>query len=240
MAKVIKTRRGDVLVDDDLYELIKGRPIAWNGSYPAIRLHHLALGPLVEGHCVDHIDRNPLNARRANLRACSYTQNRWNSSKCKSFGADSPATSKFIGVSYHPRTKKFRMRLTRKEGGMYIRYDAKFESEVEAARVRDICALAEHGEHAALNFNKEDYAGIKVEHEASKYAIGRNIRLQQNKSSIYRGVSLDKNSGKFYAAVKKAGYRYHIGTFDAEIEAAKAYDQKAGELFGARARLNFR
>lgn len=61
-------------------------------------------------------------------------------------------------------------------------------------------------------------------------------------TSKYKGVrkrSALKDSARCWtAAVKKGDRRYHVGSFMTEIEAAKAYNQKALELFGEFAKLN--
>ena len=46
-------------------------------------------------------------------------------------------------------------------------------------------------------------------------------------SSAYRGVSKDKRSGKWRAKISAEGKRKHIGSFEFEVDAAKAYDEAA-------------
>jgi len=58
-------------------------------------------------------------------------------------------------------------------------------------------------------------------------------------SSQYKGVSYDKEHKKWEAGITVKGRRIHIGLFATEIQAAHAYDQKARELFGPFAYLNF-
>ena len=65
-------------------------------------------------------------------------------------------------------------------------------------------------------------------------------------SSKYKGVTKRRNlnSIKYEAKCQKqidgnVSEIFHIGTFDSEIEAAKAYDKKAYELHGEFAWLNF-
>lgn len=60
----------------------------------------------------------------------------------------------------------------------------------------------------------------------------------KNKSSSYKGVSWYKRYKKWQAQIKFKGKSIYIGIFDTEIEAAKAYDNKAKELFGEFAKLN--
>jgi hypothetical protein len=59
----------------------------------------------------------------------------------------------------------------------------------------------------------------------------------QNKTSKYKGVSLDNN--KWKAQIRINGIKTTIGRFNTEIEAAKAYDEKAKEFQGDFAVLNF-
>jgi len=65
-----------------------------------------------------------------------------------------------------------------------------------------------------------------------------NSRAQINSSSIYKGVTRRPND-IFISRIKFKDKEIHIGSFKNEIEAAKAYDEKASELFGEFAYLNF-
>ncbi len=57
-------------------------------------------------------------------------------------------------------------------------------------------------------------------------------------TSRFKGVYRNKD-GKWKAGIRVGGQQTFIGLFDDEIEAAKAYDGKARELFGEFAYLNF-
>jgi len=57
-------------------------------------------------------------------------------------------------------------------------------------------------------------------------------------TSKYKGVCWDKRYKKWHVRIMFCGKQYHLGYFDSEVEAAKAYDKKAAELFGAYAFLN--
>ncbi|MHC4259490.1 MAG: AP2 domain-containing protein [Planctomycetota bacterium] len=59
-----------------------------------------------------------------------------------------------------------------------------------------------------------------------------------NYSSQYKGVSWIKSEKKWRARIKFDGRSIHIGRFDDEKAAARAYDAKARELFGELAALN--
>ena len=58
-------------------------------------------------------------------------------------------------------------------------------------------------------------------------------------SSQYKGVSYDRAAHKWRATINHRGQHHHLGLFETEIQAAHAYDQKARELFGPYAYLNF-
>jgi len=58
-------------------------------------------------------------------------------------------------------------------------------------------------------------------------------------SSKFKGVSFDRRKRKWGADLKKDGKKRRMGYFESEEEAAKAYDEKARELFGDFAWLNF-
>ncbi len=93
-------------------------------------------------------------------------------------------------------------------------------------------------------------AGMVVDHKDGQTLHNRpdNLRVctpAQNvynqpphgKKSKYKGVYPDGD--KWYAMIKHQGVTYYLGTFDTEIEAAKARDRKAYELEGEFAYLNF-
>ena len=60
----------------------------------------------------------------------------------------------------------------------------------------------------------------------------------KNGSSRYKGVYWYKPSKKWRAMIRVHGKGIHIGYFIDEVNAAKAYDEKAMQLFGEFAQLN--
>ena len=80
--------------------------------------------------------------------------------------------------------------------------------------------------------------------EATNAENQRNMRKQLGTSSYYKGVTLHRQTGKFQAQIKvpsdvgRGRYRY-LGLFVNEIDAARAYDEAARELYGEFAAFNF-
>ncbi len=66
-----------------------------------------------------------------------------------------------------------------------------------------------------------------------------NCRRRQNGSSKYRGVYFAKNRGKWRAQINYNGTRRHLGYFDNQEDAARAYDNAAKIYHGDFAVLNF-
>ena len=112
-----------------------------------IRLHRFLLNvndPLIE---VDHINGNPLDNRRCNLRQATKRQNRANTGKRKN------NTSGYKGVHYTKRRshlfKPWAAYLGTLGKNRFLGY---FESAIEAAKAYDKAAFEMHGEFARLNF----------------------------------------------------------------------------------------
>jgi hypothetical protein len=73
---------------------------------------------------------------------------------------------------------------------------------------------------------------------------GENVRNQKaNKRRVgdaqYKGTFFVKELGKWKAVIGINGKTQYLGLFDCEDDAARAYDQKARELFGDFVRPNF-
>lgn len=68
---------------------------------------------------------------------------------------------------------------------------------------------------------------------------GASHRRKQGKTSKYRGVSRNISGGKpWQAQIMVAGVPKHLGKFDTEEEAARAYNQNALLYFGEHASIN--
>jgi len=72
--------------------------------------------------------------------------------------------------------------------------------------------------------------------------IAQNLYNQlprKNCTSKYKGVSWNEKQRKWQAGIKLSGKVFYLGRFNSEVKAAEVYDQKAKELFGEFAYINF-
>jgi hypothetical protein len=70
----------------------------------------------------------------------------------------------------------------------------------------------------------------------------KNPKLAQNKNgatSKYKGVSWNTNSKMWVAQIQVKGAKKHLGYFENDLDAAKAYDKAVLKYFGDFAVLNF-
>lgn len=118
---------------------------------------------------------------------------------------------------------------------------------------RAYAARGHKGKHVSMHrFLMKPPKGMVVDHINGNGLDNRrcNLRIctqQQNlynsrpkgKSSRFKGPCWDKSRQKWVVLIRYEGRNHMIGRFDDEIEAARAYDRKAYELFGEYAWLNF-
>lgn len=137
-----------------------------------------------EGIVVDHINGNPLDNRKSNLRLCSQAENCYNSAK------RSGAKSKYKGVSIRDEAKPFRARL-HKDGKEY--HLGSFETEIEAAIAYDVKAKEMFGEFARLNFGLAFIEEIKK--ECTKHEPKAICGVKDNKwfTAGHRCIHCDKD-----------------------------------------------
>lgn len=94
-------------------------------------------------------------------------------------------------------------------------------------------SFADHRDHNGLNNQRENIR------EANLTTNSRNKSPARKKK--YKGTTFIKRikNRPYQAVIQSEGKNYYLGCFATEIEAAKAYDAKAIELFGEFAYLNF-
>ena len=112
-----------------------------------LRLHRLVMDA-TEDYLVDHINRNPLDNRKENLRVCTQAEN------SRNVGVSQSNTTGFKGVYFEKLNNKYRAR---------IKYDGErislgcFTNAVDAAIAYDKKAIELFGDFAYTNFPKDNY-----------------------------------------------------------------------------------
>ena len=110
---------------------------------------HREIIEVPDGMFVDHINHRGLDNRKANVRPATPADNARNARYPKRKNA----TSKYRGVWYNKKKKRFRAVIginnTRKIIGNY-------KNEIDAAKAYDKAAKKYYGEFAMLNFPEKD------------------------------------------------------------------------------------
>ena len=118
-----------------------------------IYLHRALIDP-AEGELVDHINRNPLDNRRSNLRIASRTVNNINRGKNKTWRGK-PTSSRYKGVSWNKKVEMWQSYISLDRKITHLGY---FTEEKDAARAYDEMAFSLYGDCAYLNFPPLDTA----------------------------------------------------------------------------------
>jgi hypothetical protein len=88
-----------------------------------------------------------------------------------------------------------------------------------------------------INNSKEDNRNCNLR-IASAGLNGHNKTKSKNASSKYFGVCFNNKRKKWLSQITYKGVTHFLGRFEEEIDAAKAYNTKAIELYGDNANLN--
>ena len=120
-------------------------------------------------------------------------------------------SSKFYGVGWHKSKQKWQAYV--RHNGKQVDLGSNFDTEIAAAKAVDVW-LRENGRAAEANFDES----------------GSFVPRVSTKSSKYRGVSWSKSHNQWQAIIGVAGKKEHLGYFDDEAEAARAFDTRAAEL----------
>lgn len=112
-----------------------------NRNRSCLFLHRL-LTDCPAGMFVDHIDGNPLNNCKSNLRLCTHAENLRNQKNKDNF------TSKYKGVCFSKRDKKWRASIMINYKHIHLGFH---KNEIDAAKAYNKAALENFGKYARLN-----------------------------------------------------------------------------------------
>ncbi len=148
--KIISLTKGlNTIVDDDIYDslskhkwCIDSRGYAVSKIKGVLTSMHRFIMQTPIGMHTDHIDRNPLNNLKENLRICTAQQNKWNQRPRKN------TSSHYKGVT--ARGNKWESSI--KVNGKSI-YLGSCSNEEDASILYDIAAQLYFGPYAYLNSN---------------------------------------------------------------------------------------
>lgn len=148
MKEIQLTQDKVALVDDADYDILMARSWCYSGGYVWAKINgvkesmHRFLMNAPTGMDVDHINNNGCDNKRCNMRLATRAENNLNRHKPS---RRSKTSSKFNGVSWHKRDKRWYATISRQHLGC-------FKSEIEAAKAYDYAVKKQYGEFATLNF----------------------------------------------------------------------------------------
>lgn len=193
----------------NLYYVVTG---GW--GKPVYQMHRLILGISDPKIFVDHKDGNTLNNQRCNLRIATRSQNNANRKSHKN------SSSQYLGVCWNKKNKNWRVLVSVNKKRIDV---GSFKTEKEAALAYNEFASKYHGEFARLN---------KVPN-SDLIKINYNKNIKQSK---YIGVS--KSNHRWRSSIFYNRLKIELGCFETQEQAAIAYNKKALELKGDKAKLN--
>ena len=105
------------------------------------KFHRVIIGAL-DNETADHIDGDPLNNRKVNLRMCTHHQNTWNNRTPKN------NTSGYKGVHWNKEKRKWGAGIKYNYKKLFLGY---FDDKIEAAKAYNTAAIKHFGDFARLN-----------------------------------------------------------------------------------------
>ena len=140
-------------------------------------------------------------------------------------------TSGFRGVSWHKDSKKWVASIRHGNKRVTI---GRYKDKEQAARAYDDKARELKGRRAMLNFPTKD------EQLLATIGMKRHKASHKPNKHGYRGIAYRPSCvRKWHAQIVHQREYYSLGFYKTAEEAARAYDRKAIQLHGLRARLNF-
>jgi len=166
----------------------------------------------------ENVEAPRANSKPAGGKASKQVMQAKKSGEAGAAATKTPHSSQYRGVSWNKVGSRWRVNIAHEGKQDFLGH---FDSEIEGARAYDIAATKKKGSKAILNFGPSFKEAVR--------------------HSKYRGVTKSSNHTritKWQSQIGHGGKTKHIGYYDTEIEAARAYNRMANELKGAGAVLN--
>lgn len=195
-----------------------------SGKRADLPMHRL-LTDAPSGVDVDHEDGDGLNNMRTNIRHASKSQNRINAGKNRN--SDCP----YKGVHWSKAKGAWRAMIQYNKRDILV---GTTDDPVWAAHLYDAACIYLFGEFAKPNFpdpNPDAVAHVRD-------LLSKTLRnLRGNNTTGYRGVVLKPRG--YIVQFRHAGIGEFYGPYSDPIDAARKDDERAREVHGGRAILNF-
>jgi hypothetical protein len=158
MREIALTQGKVALVDDEDFEELNkhkwsacklkhayyaSRSVCHKGKESTVKMHREILKVADPKILIDHKDHDGLNNQKYNIRTCTSSENQMNKK------AVVGSSSKYIGVCWHKKDKKWQAAISVNKKQKYL---GQFDCPIKAAIARDKKAIELHGEFANLNF----------------------------------------------------------------------------------------
>lgn len=141
----------------------------------------------------------------------------------------------------YERLTHYRWFAIRRDNRTYLLRNARLNRKQSTVYLhREVMGITEKGYRVQVDHRNRDTLDNRRENLricTASQNKSNGGRQKTKKSSPYKGVFVSR--GHIVAVVTKEGERHYLGTFGSHIEAARAYDRKAIELFGEFALPNF-
>ena len=118
-----------------------------NGKKKGVLMHRLIMQPKA-GLEIHHVNHDPLDNRRKNLKVCTHRENLQTLQKPRRKKRTAENTSKYKGV-YRHKSGKFKVTIRHDGIQEHLGY---YDDEIVAAKVYDARAREVHGSFAIINF----------------------------------------------------------------------------------------
>jgi len=147
------------------------------------------------------------------------------------------------GVLYWKNPTSFRVKKGEFAGTVYHDGNVNIQIKGKVYKRHRLIWMFKHGyfpkqlDHIDRDRSNDRLNNLRESNQSENNA--NKAKTNKKTSSIYIGVSWSESRKRWESKVMKNRKTYHLGRFKCEIEAAKARDKKAVELFGEFAERNF-